>query len=164
MKLALASIVFAAATVACARGFAAESVVYQAKCAVCHQAAGQGVAGVYPPLADSIGAYLRVAEGRRYLASVVVFGMSGPIEVAGQTYNGLMLPQGDLTDAQLAGALNFVLESFDAKLLPQGFKAIAPEELKRARAAHLTAGDLSRQRQAMLEALKHAGGASAAIR
>ena len=156
--------VFAAAALASARGFAAESVVYQKQCAVCHQAAGHGVAGVYPPLADSVGAYLRVAAGRRYLESVVIFGMSGPIEVAGQRYDGLMLPHGELSDAQLASVLNFVLESFNAKLLPATFKPIAPAEIERARAAHLTASDLGRQRQAMLDALKHVAGASAVSR
>ena len=61
-------------------------------CAACHQDDGRGVPGVYPPLADSIGHFARLLEGRAYLARVLVYGMFGPIRVEDRPYNGLMPP------------------------------------------------------------------------
>lgn len=55
-------------------------------CAACHQATGQGVAGVYPPLAGS--EWVLGKEDR--LIRVLLHGLGGPIQVKGNTYNGAM--------------------------------------------------------------------------
>lgn len=57
-----------------------------ATCAACHQANGQGVAGVYPPLAAS--EWVTGSEER--LIRVLLHGLVGPIEVKGNPYNGAM--------------------------------------------------------------------------
>jgi mono/diheme cytochrome c family protein len=55
-------------------------------CVACHQASGLGVAGVYPPLAGS--EWVTGSEQR--LIRVLLHGLNGPIQVKGNTYNGLM--------------------------------------------------------------------------
>ncbi len=55
-------------------------------CVACHQANGAGVAGVYPPLAGS--EWVTGSEER--LIRVMLHGLNGPIQVMGNTYNGLM--------------------------------------------------------------------------
>ncbi len=64
-----------------------------ATCATCHQANGQGVAGVYPPLAGA--EWVTGSEER--LIRVLLHGLSGPIEVKGNTYNSLMPAFGKVT-------------------------------------------------------------------
>ncbi|MCU0793139.1 MAG: cytochrome c [Opitutaceae bacterium] len=57
-----------------------------ATCVACHQASGLGVAGVYPPLAASEW----VLGNEERLIRVLLHGLNGPIQVKGNTYNGLM--------------------------------------------------------------------------
>lgn len=55
-------------------------------CVACHQANGQGVAGVYPPLAASEW----VTGNEERLIRVLLHGLNGPIQVKGNSYNGAM--------------------------------------------------------------------------
>jgi mono/diheme cytochrome c family protein len=59
---------------------------YTQACAQCHQPNGQGLAGAFPPLA---GAEWVVGD-EDTLIKILVHGLQGPIEVKGNTYNGLM--------------------------------------------------------------------------
>lgn len=79
------------------------------RCAACHLATGAGVPGAFPPLAANVKALSQTADGRRYLALVVVKGVSGPLTVEGKTYRGVMPAQGDLDDATIAGLLDHVV-------------------------------------------------------
>jgi len=77
-------------------------------CAACHQASGQGVAGQYPPLDGN-----PVVAGRAdNLARIVLHGLSGPIEVAGQRYNGQMPKWSQLDDSSLAAVLTYIRASW----------------------------------------------------
>jgi mono/diheme cytochrome c family protein len=127
--------------------------IFNANCAVCHQPNGHGILGMYPPLADSIGRYVALPEGRTYLIHVVSFGMTGPISVHGEMYNGVMQPWPQLRDQDVAGVLNFILMTFNAKLLPSGFKRIASDEVKKARAANLAMSDIYQERAALIKSL-----------
>lgn len=81
--------------------------VYQARCAACHQADLKGLAGVFPPLVGSEW----VAGDPDALARIVLGGLSGPIEVAGTTWNGVMPAWGDqMSDAEIAAVLTWVRE------------------------------------------------------
>jgi len=137
-----------------ARARAAERDVFAARCVICHQSTAQGVPGVYPPLADSVGNNVRIKGGRDYLIHVVLGGMSGPIEVRGTTYNGLMPQFSQLTDAEIAAALNEVLTHFNAPEIPKDFAPITAAEVKRARATPLTSADLARERTSLMTHLK----------
>ena len=141
------------------RANAGGSEVFTANCAVCHQADGRGVVGMYPPLADSIGRYVALPEGRAYLTHVVSFGMAGPISVHGDQYNGLMQSWPQLRDSDVAEVLNLILTKFNAKLIPRDFKPFASEEVKNARAANLAMSDVRKERAALIQALaaRHIG-------
>ncbi|MBT8097489.1 MAG: c-type cytochrome, partial [Woeseia sp.] len=82
--------------------------VYQTNCAACHQPNGAGLAGAFPPLADSD--YLK--GDRKKVLSAAIFGLSGPITVNGKDYNGVMPSMGYLSDEDLAAALSYVLTSW----------------------------------------------------
>lgn len=79
--------------------------VFEKVCAVCHQANGQGVPAVFPPLAGS-SIITETDPGK--IIRATLHGLQGPITVNGQTYNSVMPPQGPvLNDADLAAALTY---------------------------------------------------------
>lgn len=77
-------------------------------CATCHQADGKGVPGRYPPLAGSEW----VTGDERVLARIVMNGLGGPIEVAGQRYEGQMPAWPQFGDREVAAVLTHVRGSF----------------------------------------------------
>ena len=109
------------------------AALYKAKCALCHQAQGQGVDGRYPPLTGLEG-WLATPLGREYLSRVVVNGLYGPITVVGQHYNALMWTfKGRLKDPQLVAVLRYVAESINTA--PEGYQAFDSGAISAARAA-----------------------------
>lgn len=78
--------------------------VYAANCIACHQADGQGVAGVFPPLAGS--RWVNGSEDR--LIQIMLHGIQGEIEVRGGVYAGVMPAFARLTDAELAAVTSHV--------------------------------------------------------
>lgn len=78
------------------------AVVYQAKCASCHQANGEGIPGAFPPLAGNPN-----SADAAYVESVVTEGLSGSIEVLGATYNSVM-PAVELSSDELAAVVAYV--------------------------------------------------------
>ena len=129
------------------------SDIFNSNCVICHQVNAKGVPGMYPPLADSIGSYVAIPEGRAYLVHVVSFGMTGPIAVHGQTYNGMMQPWQKFKDDDIAQVLNFVLTTFNAKLLPKDFSLLTSDEVKKYRTANTGLGDVRKEREALLKTL-----------
>ncbi len=89
--------------------------LYAANCAACHQAAGTGVPGAFPPLAGS--GYVTGPNVER-LASIMLYGLMGEIKVNGTTYNGVMLPLGHLKDAELSAIANYVRSSWGNSASP----------------------------------------------
>jgi len=83
-------------------------------CQMCHQTDGGGLAGQFPRLKGRAPKIAATAEGRAYIASVVINGMAGSINVDGQSIMGVMPGFKTLTDAQLVQALGHV----GAKLSP----------------------------------------------
>jgi mono/diheme cytochrome c family protein len=61
---------------------------YEQVCATCHQATGQGVEGIYPPLA---GAEWVVGSPDR-LIRIVVHGLKGPLTVKDKQYGAAAMP------------------------------------------------------------------------
>jgi ubiquinol-cytochrome c reductase cytochrome c subunit len=68
--------------------------LYQTNCAGCHGAEAQGIPGAFPPLANNP----RMAD-EAYVVKVIRQGLSGPLEVAGQTYNGAMPAMAQVSEA-----------------------------------------------------------------
>jgi nitrite reductase (NO-forming) len=81
--------------------------VYTQLCFACHQPEGQGLPGVFPPLASSD---FLMADKKRAIVSLIG-GLSGPITVNRQTYNGVM-PPSMLSDEQIATVLTYVRNSW----------------------------------------------------
>lgn len=127
--------------------------IFIANCAVCHQPNGDGVPGVYPPLAGSVGRYVALKDGRAYLIHVLSNGMGGKIQVGTDAFEGDMPPWPQLNDQQIADVLNYVLTGLNTKLLPKGFKPITAAEVKAERAKQLSSDQLHAQRDAIIKAL-----------
>lgn len=103
------------------------AAIYAARCAACHQAAGTGVPGAFPPLAGS--EWVRGSEQR--LAALVLHGVSGPLTVLGRSYNGAMPAFGaQLGDAELAAVLTHLRQRFG-----DGAAAITPATVAAVRQA-----------------------------
>ncbi len=81
---------------------AGDSADYQI-CSACHQPNGQGIPKTFPPLAGST---IVNGPGGPHIA-IVLKGLVGPTTVKGQVFNGAMAPWESLTDAQIAGAINY---------------------------------------------------------
>ncbi len=113
--------------------------VYNANCVGCHQAAGQGIPGAFPPLAGHA-ADVYAAGGQEYLPRVLLFGLTGAIQVEGMTYNGFMPAWAQLSDDEIANVLNHVIaELGDA---PSGFVPYTAEDVAAHRDDGLAAGDV----------------------
>jgi mono/diheme cytochrome c family protein len=90
------------------------AALFAERCAPCHQPQGQGLDGRYPPLTH-LEDWLATAEGRHYIARVVMHGFAGPITVGDQHYKGLMLTyRWRLKDPQIMAVLNYVAETLNA--------------------------------------------------
>jgi len=94
--------------------------VYVAYCLSCHMDEGQGIEGIYPPLAKSD--YL-MADKKRSIEQVLK-GVSGEITVRGVTYNGMMTGF-DLTDEEVSDVLNYIRNTWGNK-----GEAVKPGEVK----------------------------------
>lgn len=73
-------------------------------CSVCHQASGQGLPNVFPPLA---GSDFLMADKQRAIG-IVLNGLSGKVTVNGNTFNSVMPPMSQLNDDELANILTYV--------------------------------------------------------
>src|ERR1700753_1025852 len=76
----------------------AGSRIYTANCAVCHQAAGTGMAGAFPPLAGPFSELLKRSDGRTYVGKLLLFGLEGEINVNGNNFAGTMPAWNALSD------------------------------------------------------------------
>lgn len=93
-----------AALVDAPAGAASGAQLFTSKCAGCHQATGQGVAGVFPSL---VGVDWVIGSEAR-LVQILLHGIQGPIEVNGTVYNGLMPAWNTLPDEEIAALATYV--------------------------------------------------------
>ena len=97
--------------------------LYVRNCFVCHQFNGQGIPGVFPPLAKSD----LIATNLERAIKAVVEGLSGEILVNGKKFNGAMPPVA-INDEEVADVFTYVLNSWGN---PGG--AISPAMVKEVR-------------------------------
>lgn len=104
------------------------AAVFAAHCAACHQASGQGLPGVFPPLAGS-----EWVTGRdSTVAAIVIHGISGSLTVKGSTYRGAMPAFGaQLDDAQIAAVLSHLRSQWGNQAAP-----VTPQTVAQARETH----------------------------
>ena len=84
-------------------------LLYLQHCVICHQSAGQGTPGTFPPLVKSDYLMAKPENGIR----AVVEGLSGRITVNGSNYNNTMPPI-LLTDEQVAAVLTFARNTWNS--------------------------------------------------
>lgn len=100
--------------------------IYTDFCVQCHMENGEGVAGTFPPLAQSD--YL--IHKREESIRGIKYGQKGEIVVNGKTYNNIMAPMG-LTDGEVADVMNYISHSWgnNAEVLttPEEVAAIQKE-------------------------------------
>ena len=81
--------------------------IYNTNCIACHMEKGEGLEGVYPPLAKSD--YL-MADKKRSIIQILK-GVTGPMTVIRVVYDGEMNAF-DLNDSEVSDVLNYVRNSF----------------------------------------------------
>jgi len=123
--------------------------VYSQYCASCHMANGQGTPGVFPPLANWLGYFVKSDDGREVLVHIAAFGMQGQISVQGKTYNGFMPPYAQLSNEQIADLFNYILGEWNKDILPKDFKPFTADEVAKYRAKALTPADVLKERNAV---------------
>jgi len=96
---------------------------YTMYCMSCHMEQGEGLEGVYPPLAKSD--YM-MADKKRSIVQTLK-GATGEMKVNGKMYNTEMTGF-DLSDEEVSDLLNYVRNSFGNK-----GGVVTPEEVKAAR-------------------------------
>ena len=104
---------------------AAGEVLFKGTCSACHQAQGQGLPSVFPPLAKSD--YLM--QNKRRSIEVVINGLTGPVTVNGQSYNSVMPPMSQLSDDGIANILTYVRNAWG-----NAGEAVSPDEVTSIRA------------------------------
>lgn len=98
--------------------------IYSQSCMACHQAGGEGIANVFPPLAGAD--YLNADKGRAI--DTVLNGKQGEVTVNGKKYNNVM-PAQLLNDEEIANVLTYVY-SFKGN----NGTVVTPADVKTARA------------------------------
>ncbi len=86
----------------------AGGALFAGTCSVCHQANGEGLPGVFPPLAKSD---FLTGDHAKHIG-VVINGLSGSIKVNGKDFNSVMPPMSQLTDDEVANILTYVANSW----------------------------------------------------
>jgi mono/diheme cytochrome c family protein len=116
--------------------------IYAQTCAACHQPQGEGTGETYPPLAGS--EWVTGPEHR--LVLVILHGLSGEIEVQGQTFSGVMPPWAALLkDDEVAAVATYLRSTWGNKA-----PAVTAASVAQLRAAHTsrttpwTAAELAR--------------------
>jgi glucose/arabinose dehydrogenase len=102
------------------------AALFQLQCAVCHNATGEGIANIFPPLA---GSDFLMADKERSIR-IILEGLSGLIKVNGADYNNVMPAAGStLSDEQAAAVLTHIRSSWGNR-----GDAVTPAEVAKVRA------------------------------
>ncbi len=97
------------------------ATIYATRCASCHQAKGEGLPGMYPPLA---GGELAIGDAGRAIR-ILMNGLQGPVTVKGTVYNGAMPAWGpQLTNEEIAAVLTHVRSSWGNAAAPVDAAAV----------------------------------------
>ena len=150
MRLSFACLLLAAGAAPPALGQDGAQL-YAQHCVACHQPNGAGAPGLAPPLAGALRGFAGTQTGRRYLAQVLVSGLSGRVEYHGPPYFGNMPGFKHLKDEELAQVASYVLSELNRDTLPPGTGLMRTEEFAEARAHALNARDIKQLRLTALD-------------
>ncbi|MCH6257536.1 cytochrome c [Puniceicoccaceae bacterium K14] len=100
--------------------------LYQQQCVACHQATGLGLAGAFPPLAGSD--WVTGGDGNVPIR-VLLAGLTGPVSVNGESYNGAMPAFGPVWDDEhIAAVVSYIRQEWD-----NGASEVTPEQVSEIR-------------------------------
>jgi mono/diheme cytochrome c family protein len=119
---------------------------YEQVCITCHQATGQGVPGIYPPLAGS--EWVQGSPER--LIRIVVYGLKGPLTVEGKEFGQAAMPVfGKVTgsgynwsDERIAAVLSYIRQEWGNKAEPITAEQVAAIHAKEGDRKEFTAEEL----------------------
>lgn len=132
----LRTVIALMAIVAASQGNGTEQtprVNYMIHCMGCHLADGSGNPPDVPDARGEMGRMLAVDGGRAYL-----------VQVPGAA-------QAPISDAELAGVINYMLETFNARSLPDDYVPLTPDEVAEWREHWMR--DVAKTRQELLNRL-----------
>ena len=109
----------------------AGAALFNGTCSVCHQSTGQGMEGVFPPLAGSD----LLAKDQQRAISIALNGLSGPVTVNGKAYDSVMPPMSQLNDDEIANILTYVVHSWGNSGTPVTAAEVAAVRAKTPRPA-----------------------------
>jgi len=123
---------------------------FNAVCITCHQATGQGVPNIYPPLAGS--EWVNGPPGR--VIRIVLYGLKGDVHVEGHDFNAAAMPvfgqvsgsAYNWSDEKIAAVLTYVRQEWGNKSGP-----ISADDVSAARKA---TGDRKEESESELQAIK----------
>jgi len=110
--------------------------LYLRNCSICHQLNGQGIPGIFPPLAKSD----FLAKNLERAIKAVVEGISGQIVVLGNQYNGAMPPVA-IDDQDVSDVFTYVFNNWEN---PGGALGIDTVKEVRMRSGYATFESLQR--------------------
>ena len=116
--------------------------LYGSNCGICHHG-GDGMPGEVPPLVGRLDRIASTAEGRHYLADVLMNGVSGPIKANGVRYNAEMPPFRYLPDEDVAAILTWLSHRGATTPAPE----ITAAEIALARSHRQSAGKIAGERE-----------------
>ncbi|HEB3528770.1 cytochrome c [Burkholderia cenocepacia] len=125
--------------------------LFDAQCAVCHQAGGKGQDGLAPPLTDYPGKYAAAEAGRAQLIATLLHGMFGEIEVHDKRYNFKMPSFASASDDDIAHVLNYVV--FDLNAQHGDAKPFTAADIRAARAKQMDGTAVHAQRAVVIKGL-----------
>ncbi|HEY0968351.1 MAG TPA: PVC-type heme-binding CxxCH protein [Opitutaceae bacterium] len=88
--------------------------IYGNTCVACHGLDAKGVEGAFPPLAGSEW----ITGDPSAAIRIVLHGLTGPITVAGQSYDSIMPPVVGLSDGDIASVLTYIRQSYGNDAAP----------------------------------------------
>lgn len=106
------------------KGITGGEQLYNTYCGNCHQRNGEGVKGRFPPLYSN---WMYVSNKKQFI-DIILKGMTGPITVHDELYDGVMPANAHLSDTAIATIATYVRQHFG-----NSGTAILPEEVKEKR-------------------------------
>ena len=96
-------------------------LIYKNNCANCHQKKGEGLAALYPPIANSD--YL---ANKNTVICLIRYGQQGPIVVNGKSYNRPMPAQPHLSDFEVAELITYIYKEWGNETKLTGVNEVTP--------------------------------------
>lgn len=96
-------------------------LVYKNNCANCHQKKGEGLAALYPPVANS-----DFLANKNAVICLIRYGQQGPIVVNGKPYNRPMPGQPHLSDLEVAELVTYIYKEWGNETKLTGVNEVTP--------------------------------------